>query len=58
MSMQDVANQYGRDIEETFSQIQRDKELAESMGITLAFEPFGGNEAEKGMVIPEDTTDE
>jgi lambda family phage portal protein len=58
MSMQDVANQYGRDIEETFSQIQRDKELADSMGITLAFQPFGGNEAAKGTAAIEDDSDE
>lgn len=57
MSMQDVSNQYGRDIEETFSQIQRDQELADSLGLKLAFQPFGGNEAEKGAVI-EDSPDE
>jgi lambda family phage portal protein len=57
MSMQDVSNQYGRDIEETFSQIQRDQELADSLGLKLAFQPFGGNEAEKGAII-EDTSDE
>ncbi len=50
MSMQDVSNQYGRDIEETFSQIQRDQELADSLGLKLAFQPFGGNEAAKGQV--------
>lgn len=50
MSMQDVSNQYGRDIEETFSQWQRDKELADQFGLTLAFTPFGGNEANK---VPE-----
>jgi lambda family phage portal protein len=55
MSMQDVSNQYGRDIEETFSQIQRDQELAESLGLSLAFQPFGGNEAAKPM--PADQTD-
>jgi hypothetical protein len=32
--------------------------LADSMGITLAFQPFGGNEAEKGVGIPEDADDE
>ncbi len=48
MSMQDVSSQYGRDVEETFSQWQRDKELAESFGLELAFMPFGGNEASKG----------
>jgi len=55
MSMQDVSNQYGRDIEETFSQIQRDYELADSLGLSLAFQPFGGNEAAKPM--PEVPTD-
>lgn len=48
MSMQDVSNQYGRDIEETFSQWQRDKELADQFGLQLAFFPFGANEATKG----------
>jgi lambda family phage portal protein len=48
MSMQDVSNQYGRDIEETFSQWQRDKELADQFGLGIAFEPFGGNDAFKG----------
>jgi len=39
--MQDVANQYGRDIEETFDQISREKEMAKQFGISFAFEPFG-----------------
>ena len=56
MSMQDVSNQYGRDLEETFSQWQRDAELANQFGLNLAFQPFGGNEANKGAVAPEDTT--
>jgi lambda family phage portal protein len=41
MSMQDVAAHYGRDVEETFSAISRDKELAEQFGLKMAFEPFG-----------------
>ncbi|MGB1527727.1 MAG: phage portal protein, partial [Candidatus Puniceispirillaceae bacterium] len=41
MSMQDVAAHYGRDAEETFSAISRDKELAEQFGLKMAFEPFG-----------------
>lgn len=53
MSMQDVSNQYGRDIEETFSQWQRDQELANQFGLNLAFQPFGGNTANKGAVAPE-----
>lgn len=41
LSMQDVAAHYGRDVEETFSAINRDKELAEQFGLQMAFEPFG-----------------
>lgn len=41
MSMQDVAGHYGRDVEETFNQIARDKEIADQFGIKTAFEPFG-----------------
>ncbi len=41
MSMQDVANQYGRDVEETFEQVKLEAELAESYGVNLAFQPFG-----------------
>mgnify|MGYP003340388594 CR=1 FL=1 len=41
LSMQDVANQYGRDVEETFDQIQAEKALAEAYGLKMAFEPFG-----------------
>jgi lambda family phage portal protein len=41
LSMQDVANQYGRDVEETFSAINAEKELAAFYGLKLAFEPFG-----------------
>jgi lambda family phage portal protein len=48
MSMQDVAGQYGRDVEETFSQWERDKEMADQFGLDLAFFPFGGNAAAKG----------
>ena len=41
LSMQDVANQYGRDVEETFAQIAQDKALAERFGIKFALEPYG-----------------
>jgi lambda family phage portal protein len=46
LSMQDVANQYGRDVEETFAQIQRDKETAAQFGIETAFEPFGATKSQ------------
>jgi lambda family phage portal protein len=48
ISMQDVANNYGRDIEELFAQIARDKKAAEQYGLQLAFEPFGGGQSGYG----------
>jgi len=47
MSMQDVSAQYGRDVEETFSQWERDKEMAQAFGLSLAFEHFGAPETSK-----------
>lgn len=41
LSHTDIAANYGRDAEETFSQIQRDKEMAAQYGLSMAFEPFG-----------------
>jgi len=41
MSMNDVAANYGRDVEELFAQIASDKEMAERYGLKMAFEPFG-----------------
>lgn len=41
LSLQDVAAHYGRDAEETMNQIQRDKEMANSLGLKFGFEPFG-----------------
>jgi lambda family phage portal protein len=41
ISHTDIAANYGRDAEETFSQIQRDKELAAQFGLSMAYEPFG-----------------
>ena len=49
ISMQDVANNYGRDIEEVFAQIARDKETAKQFGLKMAFEPFGGGLTSFGM---------
>jgi lambda family phage portal protein len=49
VSMNDIAANYGRDVEELFSQIQADKEMAERYGLKLAFEPFGN----KAPVQPE-----
>lgn len=48
LSHTDIAANYGRDAEETFAQIQRDKEMAAQFGLTMAYEPFG----EKNAVDP------
>jgi len=47
LSHQDVQAGYGRDVEDVFSQIQSDKELAEKFGIQLAFEPFGSKQIQQ-----------
>jgi lambda family phage portal protein len=54
MSMSDVAGQYGRDLDEVFAEWQRDKEMADAHGLDLAFFPFGGNEATKGVGVSDD----
>ena len=41
LSHSDIAANYGRDAEETFAQIQRDKESAAQYGLAMAYEPFG-----------------
>jgi lambda family phage portal protein len=46
-SMHSEAAARGEDIEDIFQQIQRDKELAASMGLELAFEPFGAPAGKK-----------
>ena len=54
MSLNDVAANYGRDIEELFAQIQNDKALAEQYGIKMAFEPFGSKLPVEADVVGED----
>ena len=44
LSHSDIAANYGRDAEETFAQIQRDKEMAAQFGLTMAYEPFGNKQ--------------
>jgi lambda family phage portal protein len=41
MSMQQIAGNYGIDVEELFEQIQADKEMAKRYNLSFAFEPFG-----------------
>lgn len=40
LSLQDVAANYGKDVEELLSQIQRDKSLMEQFGVKYALEPY------------------
>ena len=49
LSFQDVQAGYGRDVEDVFSSIQSDKELAEKFGIQLAFEPFGQKQMQQNQ---------
>lgn len=41
LSHSDIASNYGRDAEETFAQISRDKETASRYGLTMVYDPFG-----------------
>ena len=58
MSLQDVANQYGRDVEETFDQIQAEKEMAANYGVKLAFEPFGAKMPVQAEIEGDQSADE
>lgn len=40
LSLQDVASNYGKDVEELLSQIARDKALMEQFGVRYALEPY------------------
>lgn len=50
LSIQDVANQYGKDVEDLFAQIARDRQLAEQFGVKYALEPYG---ADKASIMPD-----
>jgi lambda family phage portal protein len=41
VSLQDIHSQYGRDTEEVFEQVDRERELADRYNIDTAFQPFG-----------------
>lgn len=43
LSLQDVASQYGKDVEELVSQIARDRDVADQFDVRYALEPFGAN---------------
>ena len=48
LSLQDVASQYGKDVEELLSQIARDRDLMEQFGIQYQLEPYGAQFAPVG----------
>jgi lambda family phage portal protein len=50
VSLQDVVSKTGRDVEEHFEQLQKEKKLAEDFNINFAYEPFG----DKGAVAPQE----
>jgi lambda family phage portal protein len=58
LSMQDVANHYGRDVEETFAQIDRDRQVADQYNIETAFQPFGAPKAPVQQDLLADSGDE
>ena len=53
----DIVSSYGKDVEETFEQHQKEQELAKQYGITTAFQPFG-NKAPVPAEIDGDMQDE
>jgi len=44
LSLQDVASQYGKDVEELLGQIQRDKALMQQFDVEYALEPYGATQ--------------
>ena len=57
LSLQDVAEQYGKDVEELVSQIARDRDIAEQFGVKYALEPYGANMSPIAPQGYEDDTD-
>ena len=55
MTLNDIASIHGRDVKSLLEQIKKEKELAQSLGIDLAFEPFG---AKGALQKSEDKEDE
>jgi len=48
ISIQDVANNYGQDLDDLFANLSRDKQMAEKYGLQFAHEPFGGGQGPYG----------
>jgi len=41
VNFSEIVSSYGKDVEETFEQHQKEKEMADQYGISTAFQPFG-----------------
>ena len=54
VSLQDVVSKTGRDVEEHFEQLNKEKSLAKDFNINFAYEPFG----DKGAVAPQESEDD
>jgi|TARA_R110000744_G_scaffold174031_1_gene292745 lambda family phage portal protein len=54
ISLSDVAAHYGKDVEELFSSLQADKELAAQYGLAFAHEPFGDKTAVDPFIAGEE----
>ena len=54
VSLQDVVSKTGRDVEEHFEQLNKEKNLAKDFNINFAYEPFG----DKGAVAPQESEDD
>ena len=48
VSLQDVVSKTGRDVEEHFEQLEKEKKLAEDFNINFAYEPYGDKGATGG----------
>jgi capsid protein len=54
LSLQDVASNYGKDVEELMAQISRDKDVAAQFDIQYALEPYGATFNAVDAVVGDD----
>jgi lambda family phage portal protein len=51
ISMSDIAANYGKDVEELFSALAADKEMAQQYGLTFAHEPYGDKNSIDPLIV-------
>lgn len=56
ISVQDVQQNYGRDTEDLYAQLEAEKNLRTNFGVSAAYEPFGAM-SQDGIQTPEDKDD-